>query len=81
MLYPLSYEGGGFESVSARIGALVVGAGAGCSGALYIRPLGLGASMRLVYLGLILDDKGGRYCGIPRSRGGGTHTDGLSCER
>ena len=61
MLYPLSYEGGGFESVSARIGALVVGAGAGCSGALYIRPLGLGASMRLVYLGLIFDDKGGRY--------------------
>ena len=61
MLYSLSYEGGGFESVSARIGALGVGPGAGCPGALYIRPPGLGASLRLVYLGLIFDDKGGRY--------------------
>jgi hypothetical protein len=61
VLYPLSYEGGGFESVSARIGALGVGPGAGCSGALYIRPPGLGASLRLVYLGLIFDDKGQRY--------------------
>ena len=60
MLYPLSYEGG-FESVSARIGAPGPGPAPAVPGAPYIRPPGLGASVRLVYLGLIFDDKGGRY--------------------
>ncbi len=71
MLYPLSYEGGGFESVSAQIGAPGSAASArlparvpGAPGSVvasYIRPHGLVASVRLVYLGLIFDDKGRRY--------------------
>ncbi len=73
MLYPLSYEGGGFESVSAHIGAPgsaqcpragigpVPARVPGTPGTSYIRPQGLAASLRLVYLGLIFDDKGRRY--------------------
>ena len=65
MLYPLSYEGGGFESVSAHIrtpGSPRSRARVpGTPGTSYIRPQGLGASVRLVYLGLIFDDKRRRY--------------------
>ena len=65
MLYPLSYEGGGFESVSAHIGTTgsprsrpACRARLGTS---YIRPQGSGTSLRFVYLGLIFDDKRRRY--------------------
>jgi hypothetical protein len=60
VLYPLSYEGGGFESVSAWIGAPGSAVSArvpGTPGPSYTRPQGLGASLRFVYLGLIFDDK------------------------
>ena len=71
MLYPLSYEGGGFESVSAQIGAPGSAVSArvpGTPGTSYIRPQGLAASLRFVYLGLIFDDKAAAICGIPRFR-------------
>jgi hypothetical protein len=61
VLYPLSYEGGGFESVSAGIGVPAVGPGPGGPGSVVDPSLRLGASLRLVYLGLIFSDKGGRY--------------------
>ena len=58
MLYPLSYEGGGFESVSAQIGAPgsagpragidpVPARVPGTPGTSYIRPQGLAASVAL----------------------------------
>ena len=49
MLYPLSYEGGGSESVSAQIGASAIGSASarvpGTPGASCIGPQGLGASL------------------------------------
>ncbi len=64
MLYPLSYEGGGFERIGAHRHAGIAPVSArvpGTPGTSYIRPQGLGAGSRLVYLGLIFDDKGRRY--------------------
>jgi hypothetical protein len=77
VLYPLSYEGGGFESVSARIAgsgpvpfrARIAGLGSAPGvGYVALNPAmviflsaWLPGGLRLVYLWLIFNDKGGRY--------------------
>ena len=76
MLYPLSYEGGGHRAYR-RGGALAVGPAPAvpkrCTSS-----AGVGSrACRFVYLGLILDDRRGVW--YPSIRGGGIHTDGLTC--